>query len=148
MELVQIKEFNTETVTEELAFELASLCVWNHYNEERFKKKGITIENGTPKGVKEGATTHPWKDEDAEKGYLKTPTGVEITTFLEDKIRVFEDGRILSHWRTDSPHSEYEFISRHRVTGIERKAIKPTYAPNPVKVVQLYLDHGFFELKE
>lgn len=147
MKLIQIKEFNKETVDEELAFELASLCVWNHYNEERFKKKGITIENGTPKGVKEGGSTHPWRDQLEEKGYVKTLTGVEITTFLEDKIRIFEDGRILFHWRTNSPHSEYEYISRHRATGKKRKAIKPTYAPNPIEVVQLYLDYGFFIFK-
>lgn len=147
MKLVQIKEFTNDTVTQEFAAHMAALCIWNHYSDPKYKDKGFRIANGTPKGVQGGGSTSPWKDGDEKRGYVKTATGVEIITSLEDKVRIFENGHVMANWR-ENDESEWDHISRHKSSGKEQPICRSIAITKMPEITQLYLDHGFFTIKE
>jgi len=146
--LVQIKEFTNNTVTQEFAAQISAICIWNHYKDDEYKDKGFRIANGEPKGVVKGGggSKFPWKHGD-DDSYIKTATGVEIYTSLEDRVRIFESGNVIASWR-ESDHGDYEYITRNKHTLQESHTSRSKSFSNSIAVVQLYLDHGFFELQE
>lgn len=146
MKLKQIKEFTVETVTEDFAAELCSLVAWSHLNEQRYKNQHpFTIVAGEPKGVLKtgGGECYPWKPERANL-YNKVETGVEIEiSITRQRARLWEDGRVHCYYKKESP-SDWEYFSRHIPTGEERQLDNLNYPANPVELVQLYIDWGFF----
>lgn len=143
----QIKEFKSENITQEFAAELSALLVWNHYRDNEYKSRGFTVKDAEPIGVLKngGGSCSPWRESDSDR-YIKTHNGVEITTCLNDTVRIFPDGNAFGRWR-ESDNAEYEYISRSRIDGTERKLYNPVGLSNQVKIVQLYIDHGFFSIE-
>lgn len=146
MKLKQIKEFTAENITQEFAAQISSLTIWNHYKDKDYRDRGFTVVNGIPKGIKSGGSCYPWSDDDEKRGYIKTPTGVEITTCLNDTVRIFKNGNVISRWR-ENDHGEYDYITRNKHTGDESKSWHTICISNQVEIVQLYLDHGFFTIE-
>lgn len=148
MKLKQIKEFTAETITQDFAAQISSLTIWNHYKDKNYKDRGFTVVDGEPKGVLKngGGSMHPWNEKYSDR-YIKTATGVEITTCLNDTVRIFEDGRIFARWR-ENDHGEYDYIARNKKTGIESPMSNSVNRSNEIEIVQLYLDHGFFTIEQ
>jgi len=144
MKLKQIKEFTSLTISQEFAAQISALAVWNHYKDDEYKSRGFTLKNTSPKGVLKsgGGSKSPWEDSDSDK-YVKIATGVEITTCLNDTVRIFEDGNVISRWRENNI-GKYDYITRNLNTGEESKSWHTITISNQVAIVQLYLDHGFF----
>ena len=147
MKLKQIKEFTAFNITQDFAAQISALTIWNHYKDKDYKDRGFTVVDGTPKGVLKngGGSCYPWTD-DCSDNYIKTATGVEITTCLNDTVRIYEDGRVYARWR-ENDHGEYDYITRNKKTGYEMRSYKPVGISNEIAIVQLYLDHEFFTIE-
>ena len=148
MKLVQIKEFSAETISVQMAAEIAALTCWNHLNEKDYVDRH-TVENAEPKGVlkKGGGGRHPWVDDKHAHLYDKTATGVIIHTPVNSRVRVFEDGEINAYYSREKGESEYETITRHIPSGKETQYLKPCYPNRRIELMQLYLDNGFYTVQ-
>ena len=144
MKLKQIKEFTQFNITQDFAAELAALTIWNHYRDDEYKNRGFEIVNTRPEGVLKGGggSKSHWE----EDKYVKTATGVEITTCLHDVVRVFKNGHVMARWR-ESTVGEYEYITRNVRSGKETSSINTISITRQTQIVQLYLDHGFFTIE-
>ena len=146
MKLIQIKEFNTETVTQEIAAEIGAILCWNHLNEDEYRKQ-VIIENAGPIGrAKDGnGSIHPW-DEARKELYFKEEDGVEIQNPCSTRIRIFKNGHAIGAY-TANKYSEYDYLSRNRKTGKERLVDREVGHGNQLRLVQLYIDFGFFKVQ-
>lgn len=144
MKLIQIKEFNSETVTQEIAAEIASLLCWNHFNEPEYIGK-FKIEDAEPIGVLKGGggSKSPWREGD-EKKYDKTSHGITIYNPHHSRIRIFRCGNAIGSYEKNC--GEYDTLRRHRPSGKERLIRNEISHNNQVKLTQLYLDHGFYKI--
>ena len=157
MKLKQIKEFNSENISEEFAAELCALIglqsAWKNYE----KGNGFTIKDEWY-GKSKGSSSHAdvWNNPDHSDGdYVRTHNGVDITVNRSPghRLRIFEDGRGIMY----SSHSKGDIKSAY--TGDSSRGISPSieyfdkhetyheYPCSAFKLMQLYLDNGFYTVE-
>ena len=141
--LKQIKPFNKETVTQEIAAEICAIACWNHLNEERFKNQFV-ITDAIPKGVlKTGrGSIHPW-DESKSDRYIKTATGVHINPPIRMKARIFEEGEVIVTYLKEESNP-YKTVKINKETGHEREITVYGHMNFQIKLVDYYLKTGFY----
>lgn len=147
--LTKIKEFNSENLTDEFLFKLTALCgKSSFYLQEKFKSKGLLVTDLFC-GKRDGTTwfSHRWQNPDcSENNLVRTQYCVRVTFGYDEKLTLYlySDGDVwLSHVRLKgdvtswSSDSGYEYATKTSVS---------TYHPNPYKVIELYLEYGFYSL--
>lgn len=148
MNLVQIKEFNEQTVTVDVARIIGTLICWSGLIQSKWT---FHIKDGEPVGRDKSGGSMSWGERAEQLGYVKSPTGVIIT--IEEleyyDIRVYEDGRATCHFMEDEDH--YDYFKKDKKSGNVtpwNRSPRPVGSSNQMKLVQYYLDAGFYSLKE
>ena len=157
--LVQVKPFNSTTITQAVAAVIMSLVAWNHLNEERFANSFIIKQQYKDPEIKNGQRRGVMTRSEDEKMYpregeiLTEEDGVTIySPTTEQTVRIWPDGDWTCTYRTDkgrAKDSEYRYIVRNTKTGKEHEDIlrNSGHGLNQVKVIDLYLKLGFYQYK-
>ena len=159
MNLKQIKDFTSETITQELAAQLFAIVgLQKAFNKEKYKGTFTVEEEWKGRALNHNGGTYSddWKDPNyTREGYERVRDGVTITCseVPSHKCRIWSNGRgqmyifhkkgeIRSHYTGDSsrgipPKTEYyeEFTSYHE------------YSSDPIQLIQLYINNGFYTIE-
>lgn len=149
LKLVQIKEFNKETVTQEVAAQICSIVAWNHLKEKEYAGT-FAIEQAEPYGKrKDGSgSTYPWRESESED-YIRTEHGVKIfVPATYHRVRIFEDGNLICKY-VSNDYDDYETLRRNKKTGSVRVEDETYVNPNnQIRLMQCYIDLGFYTVSE
>lgn len=117
----QLKQFNPDTVTPEVASLIMGVVAWNHLAEPKYAG-AVTVEDAGFVGTRGGGSHSPWHDGLASQGYVKTQNGVTLRCKTTGHTaRLFPDGGIIVHTSNE----------------------KPEMHPSQVELVDLYVRLGF-----
>lgn len=150
--LVQVKPFNSTTITQAVAAEIMSLVAWNHLNEERFANSfKITQEYRYVKDRRKNGATYTYSP---SEGFEREDHGLTIfSPTTSQEVRIWPNGeykcRLDREELKKNWPSEYEHIVRNVKTGHERRErfTDSGHGLNNIKVVDLYLKLGFYQYK-
>jgi len=151
MKLKQIKEFNKETVTNDIAFEIFAIAgCWNHYREEKHKSKGF---EATEKfyGQGKGSRLHSdsWNNPNyTQEGYVRTYQGLWLipNKITAHQFSLDKDGSVTC-WNI---HKKGDLRGWSLETGYEyydEFSMKLEYPAHQIELLQLYLDYGFYTIE-
>ena len=153
MKLKQIKEFNKETVTNDIAFEIFAIVAWNHYKEEKYKSQGFEVEEEfygqSTRGTTQMHSTNWNNPEYKLEGFERTFSGLKLIPNCGTSHQFYlnKNGKI-DCWCV---HNKGDIRGYNPETGFEyydKFSKKREMQYNFLKLIQLYLDYGFYTIEQ
>lgn len=153
MKLIQIKEFNKETVTNEIAYQIFAIAGnWKNYLKQEYIDKGFECEErwyGSSTDGRSSSYNNNWNTPNyTEKGYVRTFQGLTLTPIKSTyhRFHLNKDGGITCY----NVHEAGSLKSWNITTGeefYEKFIMNLEYPANQIKLIQLYLDLGFYTIE-
>ncbi len=161
MKLIQIKEFNTQTLTPEIAYQIFAIAgLWGSYNSPERIKTGMEVEERWfGKRNEGGGGNHQkaWNNPNFTlDGHTRTYVGLSLKPLCGTSHKFYLDksGKISCF----NIHQKGDFRSGYtgdKTRGIpahteyyDKFTINPEYSCDQIKLLQLYLDLGFYTIEQ
>jgi hypothetical protein len=153
MKLKQIKEFNKETVTNEIAYKIFAVAgLWNAYSREEYISRGFECEERwCGQRIGGGGSNHQaaWSNPDfKQEGYERTFEGLTLKPIdsTPHKFHLNKDGRV-TVYNVHEKGSWKGWSSKDGDEYYDKFEMNLEYHCNQIKLMQLYLDLGFYTVE-